>query len=200
MLIYYTRRDDYPSKMRSSSKNLLFSLGLFLILQALILHFMGRIWVCDCESIKLWYGNAYGPENSQQFFDPYSFSHFLHGLAFFLILMPLRIPWWQKLLIATGLEAGWEILENTPMTIERYRSTTVSLGYTGDSILNSVMDTVSMLLGFWFATRNRVWVTILVFILIELVLLWWIKDNLTLNIIMLIYPFDAVLEWQQNAL
>jgi hypothetical protein len=167
-------------------------------LQILALAWMGRLWVCDCESIKLWYGNAYGPENSQQFFDPYTFSHVVHGLLFFLILSFARIPWWQKLLIATGLEVGWEILENTPMTIERYRSATASLGYTGDSILNSVMDTVSMLAGYWFAMKNRVWVTILLFVAIELIMLWWIRDNLTLNIIMLLSPLEFIRDWQQG--
>ncbi len=169
----------------------------FIAIQVLVLALMGRLWVCDCESIKLWYGNAFGPENSQQFFDPYSFSHVVHGLVFFLILSFAKIPWWQKLLIATGLEVGWEIIENTPMTIERYRSATASLGYTGDSILNSVMDTVSMLLGYWFAMKNRIWVTIAAIVVLEVFLAWWIKDNLILNIIMLLYPLEFILEWQQ---
>ncbi len=171
-----------------------------LAFQALILYLMGRNWVCDCDSIKLWYGNAYGPENSQQFFDPYTFSHISHGLIFFLLLIPFKkIPLWQKLIIAIGLEVSWEILENTPMTIERYRSTTISLGYYGDSILNSVMDTVAMMAGFLFAQKNRIWVTIGIFIILELILLYWIKDNLILNIIMLIYPLDFILEMQRAA-
>lgn len=180
------------------TSRLIIIIVVLLALQALILHLMGRLWFCDCESIKLWYGNAYGPENSQQFFDPYSFSHVTHGLIFFLMLIPLRIPWWQKLLIATGLEIGWEILENTPMTIERYRSATVSLGYFGDTILNSVMDTVAMLIGYLFAMKNRPWLVVAVIIVIEIILWYWIRDNLILNIIMLIYPIEWIKELQMG--
>lgn len=175
------------------------TIAIIFVIQILALWAMGRLWVCDCESIKLWYGNANGPENSQQFFDPYSFSHISHGLIFFLLLIPLRIPWWQKLLIAMGLEVGWEIIENTPMTIERYRSATVSLGYSGDTILNSVMDTVAMMLGYWFASKHRLWAVVTLIVLIEIVMWYWIKDNLLLNVIMLIYPMEWILELQQAA-
>ncbi|MDF2378744.1 MAG: DUF2585 family protein [Candidatus Gracilibacteria bacterium] len=179
-----------------SKKNLSLIVIGILIAQALILHFMGRLWVCDCDSIKLWYPDANGSENSQHFFDPYFFSHIVHGLLFFVILLMFDMPLWKKLLIALGIEVAWEIVENTPMTIERYRAATISLGYTGDTILNSVMDTVAMIAGFWFAAKNRLWTTVSLIILIEIVMAWWIKDNLLLNVIMLLYPLEWIREWQ----
>lgn len=165
-------------------------------LQITALVLMGRVPFCECGTISLWSGDIYSAENSQQIFDPYTFSHLTHGLLFFLFLSLFRLPLWKKLLLAVGLESAWEVLENTDLVINRYREGTISLGYYGDSILNSVFDTLACMTGFLFAAKNRWWVTVLTIIALEFFLLWFIRDNLALNIIMLVYPLEFLKTWQ----
>lgn len=162
-----------------------------------VLHWMGRIPYCEC-GLKLLTTSAASSETSQHFLDPYSFSHVLHGILFFGLLWFFR-KWFSmeyRLLIAAALEIGWEVLENTPLIINRYRDATAALGYTGDSILNSIGDLLCALLGFWIAWKLSLRWTVAAVIAIELLMLWTIRDNLTLNIIMLLYPIEAIKDWQ----
>ncbi len=135
---------------------------------------------------------------SQHFLDPYSLSHILHGVIFYWALRPLssKVPLHWRLVLALALEIGWELLENSPWVIERYRQQTASLDYTGDSILNSVGDALATILGFAFASRYSWKVSVIVFVVFELWMLYIARDNLTLNILMLLFPLDAIKHWQ----
>jgi hypothetical protein len=177
-------------------------LGIALVaLQALTLWFMGRVVICTCGTVKLWHGIVQSSENSQQIFDWYSFSHVLHGFAFYWMMRLLlpRSPFGLWLALAIAFENFWEILENSDFIIDRYRTATISLDYFGDSIVNSVADNAAMIFGFAVAHKLPVWILIAVAAVIELALLWWIRDNLTLNIVMLLYPFAAIRNWQAGA-
>jgi Protein of unknown function (DUF2585) len=176
-----------------------FSLGLGIIAAAaLTLLAMGQPLICRCGTVKLWQGDVMGPENSQQLADWYSPSHLIHGLLFYglLWLIARRRPLGLRALIALVIESGWEILENSPIIIDRYREATISLGYRGDSVINSVSDITFMLIGFALAARLPVAVSIALAILLELAVGYLIRDNLTLNIIMLIWPLEAIRTWQ----
>jgi hypothetical protein len=165
---------------------------------ALIEYAMGRVPYCTCGYIKLWHGVVYSSENSQHLTDWYTFTHILHGIGFYFLLWlaARRLPPRMRFLMAVLLEAGWEVLENTPMVINRYRAATISLDYYGDSIINSMSDIVAMMVGFWMAYRLPVLVAIAVVVGVEAGLAYFIRDNLTLNILMLIHPIDAVKRWQ----
>ncbi len=166
-----------------------------------ILLAMRRSPICTCGTIKLWHGIVQSPDNSQHLADWYSFSHVVHGFIFYGLahLALRRRPLGLRLLLATLVEAGWEILENTPMIIDRYREATMAFGYSGDSVLNSVSDIAMMILGFWIASRLRwPWVVALALVF-ETFTLWRIRDNLTLNIVMLVAPIDAIRDWQGGA-
>jgi len=168
-----------------------------LMLVATIELTMGRQPMCTCGFISLWHGPV-DSQNSQQISDWYTFTHVLHGIAFYglLFLAARRLPVPVRLLIAVFLEGAWEIAENSPFIIDRYRTATFSLDYYGDSIVNSVSDVVAMMVGFWMARRCPVWVTAVCVVAVETVLALVIRDNLTLNIIMLIHPVDAIKHWQ----
>lgn len=148
----------------------------------------------------LWEGNIWSNECSQRFADAYSFSHIGHGLVFFglLWLVARRLPVRFRFLIAVLVEAGWEILENSPIIINRYREATMALGYSGDSILNSVSDILMMSFGFFLAWRLPVWASVMLFIAMEVGCALWVRDNLTLNVIMLIHPIEAIKVWQMG--
>jgi len=159
---------------------------------------MGRLAICSCGYVKLWEGNPAGPGTSQHLTDWYTFSHLLHGfwLYFFLWLMFSHLPISARLILAVLLEAGWEILENTPFIIQRYRADTISAAYYGDTIVNSLSDTLTAVVGFLFAAWFPPTVTILVGIAIEVGLALTIRDNLTLNIVMLVHQVPWIKAWQ----
>jgi hypothetical protein len=171
---------------------------------AFILFAMQRPPICACGTVKLWWGVVESAENSQHIADWYTFSHIIHGLLFYGAAHLLWRRWnifdgilarWA-LPIAVALEASWELLENSPMIIDRYRAVTVSFGYSGDSILNSMADIGWMVFGFWLASRIAVWASAGLTVLFELFTLAMIRDNLSLNILMLVWPVDAVRLWQ----
>jgi len=142
--------------------------------------------------------NIWSSEQSQRVIDPYSISHFVHGLLFYGLfwLVGRRWPVAYRFLAAVCLEAAWEILENSPLIINRYRAVTISLGYEGDSILNSMSDIVMMAMGFVLASRLGAWTVVALVVVCELWMLVWVRDNLTLNVVMLLYPIEAIRQWQ----
>jgi len=159
---------------------------------------MGRSPLGPDGRFGFWEGNIWSSANSQRFADPYSFSHIVHGILFYAVLWlaARKLPVRHRLLIALAVEACWELLENSPFIINRYRETTISLGYVGDSVLNSMSDILMMAIGFLFAWRMRIGITVLAVILMEAGCALWVRDNLTLNIIMLIHPVEAIRHWQ----
>ncbi len=174
-------------------------IGFFMIAAtAVILLAMGRIPICDCGYVLFWTPANDLAGSSQHIADWYTFSHIIHGFIFYWVLWLLfrRNTVGERALGAIFLEAAWEVAENSPWIIDRYREATIAVGYTGDSVLNSVFDIIWMLAGFFFAWRVPVWVTVLVAIIFELLALWVIRDNLTLNVIMLLYPIEAIRTWQ----
>jgi hypothetical protein len=165
---------------------------------AAVLLAMGRSPICTCGTIELWVGSADSPKTSQMLADWYSLSHVVHGFLFYALLVLVAGRWRfeRRLAVAVTVEAAWEILENTPVVIDRYREATIALGYNGDSVLNSVSDLAMMAVGFLIARRLPVWASVLIVLLLELVPLLAIRDNLALNIWMLLAPSDALREWQ----
>jgi hypothetical protein len=178
-------------------RELLLPLAIVALLAALMLA-MGRHPFCRCGVIGLWSGDIWSSQNSQQLADAYSFTHVTHGVLFYWLLRPLAgaVPLWLRRVIALAIEAAWELFENTDYVIQRYREATVSLDYYGDSVLNSAGDLLFCLIGFWLAARLSGRVALAGIVLVEIGLTLWIRDSLLLNVLMLLYPIQAIKEWQ----
>jgi len=175
----------------------LIALGLIAV-QAVVEHAMGRVTICTCGYVKFWEGEVNSSGNSQHLTDWYSFSHLIHGFGFYLLfwLVGRRWPIGMRFLAALTLEVSWEVIENSSLIIDRYRAETISLDYYGDSIINSVSDTLMAAIGFWLAYYLPVTVIVLLTIAMEIGVGYAIRDNLTLNIIMLIHPVTWIKAWQ----
>ena len=169
-----------------------------LAFQGIKLYVMGQPLISASGIIELWHGVVASPENSQQISDWYTWSHVIHGFLFYLALWFFfpKTPVAFRLVLAVGMEVSWEIIENTPWIINRYREQALAQGYIGDSVINSVCDTIAMIVGFLAASRFRLWASAAAIIFIELVMLFMIRDSLTLNIIQLLHPVEAISEWQ----
>jgi hypothetical protein len=178
--------------------NVALAVVLLLIVQIAAELWMGRLPFGPDGRFGWWAGNIWSSAQSQRVADPYSLTHIVHGLAFYLLLwlVARRLSVKDRYLLAVVVEVAWEILENSPIIIDRYRAVTIALGYVGDSVLNSVSDVLAMSLGFLIAARFRPAVSVGVVAAIELGLLLGVRDNLTLNIVMLVYPIEAIRQWQ----
>ncbi|MEZ5877687.1 MAG: DUF2585 domain-containing protein [Tepidamorphaceae bacterium] len=171
---------------------------LLVSIMAATLYAMGRLPVCACGEIKLWHGEVFSSENSQHLSDWYTPSHIIHGVLFYCLgwLLFRRKTIGFRFVAATFAETAWEILENTDWIINRYRDATIALDYFGDSIVNSTSDVLAMMAGFWFAARLPVWASSLLAIALESLTMYVIRDGLALNILMLLWPLEAVRDWQ----
>jgi len=195
-----TQRPSQPStdaRFRQYTWIIVAGISVMLVVATVEL-WMGRLPLGPDGRFGFWEGNIWSSEQSQRFADPYTFSHFIHGLLFyaFLWLVARTMPVRHRFVCALVLEGAWEILENSPIIINRYREVTIALGYVGDSVFNSLSDIFFAGLGFLFARRSRVWVTVVVIVAMEVGTALWVRDNLTLNIIMLVHPLDAIKAWQ----
>lgn len=182
------------------------ALGIFAIVAAVFAILAGFEWSMGRSVFGpdgkpgLWEGSIWSSECSQRLADAYSFSHIGHGLVFFALLwlVARRVPLRFRYLAAVIVEAGWEMLENSPIIINRYREATMALGYSGDSIFNSLSDVLMMSFGFLLAWRLPVWASVALFLVMEIGCALWVRDNLTLNVIMLIHPIEAIKLWQMG--
>lgn len=168
------------------------------VLMMILLRLQERVWWCKLGDYAIYINDSLSDHTSQHFFDPYAFTHILHGVIFFWLTIAIfrRLSLGWRFFIAIFAECAWEVLENTNVVIERYRQATVSLDYFGDSIANSIGDVAACAAGFWIAYKLGWWRSLIFFLLTEAVLLVWIRDSLLLNILMLIYPIDALKTWQ----
>jgi len=171
---------------------------LIFVVAAGVLLAMGRNPICTCGHVALWVGQRDSAETSQMLADWYSFSHIVHGLIFYAVLWLIarRWPVERRFLAALVVEASWEVIENTQMVIDHYRSTTAALGYNGDSVINSMSDIAMMCVGFLIARKVPAWASLALLVVLELVPLFVIRDNLTLNIIGFVSPIPAIQAWQ----
>ena len=186
-----------------ANKNYLPWISIFaaVVISVVLLKVLGRVWWCQVGDWSPWSWGVWSAHNSQHIFDPYTFTHVLHGILFFWIasLIFPKVPLAWRLLMAISVECAWEVVENTNMVINRYREATISLDYYGDSVINSLADILSFAFGFWLTYKLRFWLSLAFFVLVETVLLFWIRDSLILNIIMLLYPVEAIKKWQTGS-
>lgn len=187
-----------PQDRQKATRQWLSAVVLIVLAQVGILDLMGRIPICECGYIKLFEPGVNTAGNSQHIADWYTPSHIIHGFLFyflgFILFRRRSVP--MRLAFATLIEAAWELVENSPLVIDRYRTATMAIGYQGDSILNSAMDTTFMAVGFLFAARAPIWFTVSTAVFLELYVGWLIRDNLTLNVLMLLWPIEAIRVWQ----
>lgn len=189
---------------KTNLNDFIFQFGAFVVctvLMVITLRLLGRIWWCKLGDYSIYVNEAWNSSHtSQHLFDPYTFTHILHGVMFFwlasLIFRRFSTVW--QFSIAIFVEAAWEVLENTNYIIDKYRENTASLDYFGDSIFNSVGDLFACAVGIWIAVKLGWWKSLIFFLMVEIFLLWWIRDGLLLNILMLIYPLDSVKHWQMS--
>ena len=190
---------DCPKRQNHQGKSRRWlAIGAVLTAAVYQLHNQGRIWWCACGQPNMWAGDIWSSHNSQHALDPYSFTHVLHGIVFYGIIAWLfpRMSFAWRLCLAIGLEALWEVFENTQFIIQRYRAVTIGLGYEGDSIVNSLGDILCCVIGFILARYLGFRWSLVLFVVTELALLFLVRDNLTLNVLMLIYPINAIKSWQ----
>ena len=169
---------------------------------ALALYLMGHPLICKCGYVKLWHFDVQSAENSQHLVDWYTPSHIIHGFIFYGLLWLasrwVKLSSGMRLVLAVAIEASWEVVENTNFVINHYREMTISLYYYGDSVINSVSDILFMVLGFFLAARLPVWLTVVIAVALEVFVGAMIRDNLTLNVLMFLWPLDSILQWQQG--
>ena len=188
------------ARLTGSPAGIAAAVAAMLIVVAAAEIWMGLEAMCTCGYISFWHG-AVDSQNSQQISDWYSFTHVEHGILFYalLALVAPRLPVGARLLVSVFIEGAWELAENSPFIIDRYRAATLSLNYYGDSVVNSVADVAAMMLGFYLTRRLPVWASVGFIVVVELALAWVIRDNLALNILMLVHPVDAIKAWQLGA-
>ena len=172
--------------------------GVLIAVAVTVLRLQGRVWWCQAGDYAPWSWSVWSAHNSQHVIDPYSFTHVLHGVAEFwiigLLLPRVRLAW--RFVMAVAIESTWEVVENTSYVIQRYREATMSLDYFGDSVINSVADIGCCALGFCIAWKLRFWRSLALFLVTELILIFTIKDSLIINVIMLLWPIEAIKNWQ----
>ncbi|MBX7143390.1 MAG: DUF2585 family protein [Oligoflexia bacterium] len=191
-------KQSTPNRLQANVSQVSMAGLLICALLVCVLRLLGRTWWCSCGELAVWAWDVNSRHNSQHIVDWYSFSHVLHGVIFYWLLWLLfrGKSLALRLLAAMAIEASWEIAENSPFIIERYRSATIALNYYGDSILNSLSDVGMCCFGFYLAARLSVRTSIILFVAVELFLLVMIRDNLTLNVLMLLWPIDSIKAWQ----
>lgn len=169
---------------------------------AVALYLMGHPLICKCGYVKLWHFDVESAENSQHLIDWYTPSHIIHGFIFYWLLWLasrwVKLSFGMRLVLAVAIEASWEIIENIDFVINHYREMTISLDYYGDSVINSVSDILFMVLGFFLAARLPIWLTVVIAVALEVFIGAMIRDNLTLNVLMFLWPLDSILHWQQG--
>ena len=189
-----------PSDVRRNYYPAIATIGI-VVLSIILLRSQGRLWICECGRVDLWAGNTKSSDNSQHIFDPYSFTHLLHGVIFYGLATWLLSRWtlgWKLWAVVT-VEAAWEVIENSEAIIQRYRETALALGYNGDTIVNSVGDIACCVAGFYIARHLGFRRSAVLFIITEVILIIWIRDSLVLNIISLLYPLEALGNWQRGS-
>ena len=174
------------------------AIAVAVVAAAFLLRYRGRSWLCSCDRLLLWVSDAWSSDTSQHLLDPYSFTHVLHGVVFGWLILWLapRLAWAWQLWLAVAVESAWELIENSEFVIRRYREGTAALGYFGDSIVNSIGDIAMCGLGFLLVRRLGFRRSLVLFVAVEAVLLFWIRDSLILSLLMLIYPVEGIKHWQ----